>query len=525
MRLSIRVKLIGGFLIVVALLLAVFGIAYNGIASVSRGANDIKQAAALDDAVMSMDISLLNTMDIEAQALIIGYSPELDVQFQEAVAAFDEGEATITELGTTSQLTMLEEMVQDHENFQAAILTTMGLVQETNNQAALLSVNDNVAPLFGEANLVVQTLVNSNIAGAALDQAGAQRMRAYKMAFLANNYVIATGAEALALATELEATISQFEAVQAGLRNGDASLGLAGTTDAALLARLSSVDSTWASFEGDLQEVLAVGGNQGAAIANALAETDPIITELQGNLVELEGEIETFGAAALAGAESAKNSATLMTIVIALIAAVVAIALGFYLSQGISKGVGVMLTAANGIAEGDINQDVQVKSKDEIGDMAVAFSGMIGYMQEMAGAAGQIADGDLTIDVEPKSEKDALGNAFSRMIASLRGLIGQATDAANNLGEASTQLSSASEQAGQATQGIASTSQQVAKGAEEQSQSIQATTSSVEQLAKAIDQIAQGAQEQAKGTQQASGIVNQVSAASEQVATNAQAAA
>lgn len=224
-------------------------------------------------------------------------------------------------------------------------------------------------------------------------------------------------------------------------------------------------------------------------------------------------------------AKSAQSSAITISIIVAVIAALVAVGLGFWLSTGISRGINSMLKAAQGIAKGDVDQTIDVKSKDEIGDMAGAFTDMIVYMKGMAGAAEKMAEGDFTVEVAPKSEKDALGNAFSKMIASLSKLIGQVRGVAGNLSEASDQLSKAAEQAGQATQQIASTSQQVAKGAGEQSTSLQQTTEGIEQLAKAIEQISQGSQEQAKGVEKTVIAVNQVSASVSQVAENAKTAA
>ncbi|MEE8472653.1 MAG: hypothetical protein V3S82_05755, partial [Dehalococcoidia bacterium] len=72
MRLSVKAKLIGGFLIVVALLLAVFGISYNGLNTLGKGADNISMSASLDDAAMKMEIALLQGMDVESRVLITG---------------------------------------------------------------------------------------------------------------------------------------------------------------------------------------------------------------------------------------------------------------------------------------------------------------------------------------------------------------------------------------------------------------------------------------------------------------------
>ena len=93
------------------------------------------------------------------------------------------------------------------------------------------------------------------------------------------------------------------------------------------------------------------------------------------------------------------------------------LALAFVLGVGVAfvvaRGVSQMLSAARGIACGDVDQTVDVRSRDEIGDMAVAFEQMIEYLGEMSQAATRIAYGDLTRDVQPAFERDVLGTAFS----------------------------------------------------------------------------------------------------------------
>ena len=284
MKMNIRTKLIGGFLIVVALLLVVFGVAYNGLNTVASGAEGIKKAAELDDAIMGMHLALLEGMDAESRTLNEGYSEALVKDFQHSIDLFDEKEAVIEELGTAEQQVLLKKLISDHDAFIASVQHTIALVRETGGHQALQRVNNNATPLFKEAAQVVQILVasqstnNSTTTSAAIDQAGAQRMRIYKMAYLANNYARATGDEGTAIITELEATVSEFDVIQAGLRSSDATL----------LAQLDSVNSAWSSFKADLQEVLAVSGKQGEAMTNSVEGTDPVITELTGDLEELE---------------------------------------------------------------------------------------------------------------------------------------------------------------------------------------------------------------------------------------------
>jgi methyl-accepting chemotaxis protein len=189
----------------------------------------------------------------------------------------------------------------------------------------------------------------------------------------------------------------------------------------------------------------------------------------------------------------------------------------------ISKPLASLVKTSEALAEGDVNQEIKVKANDEVGDLALAYSRVIGYMKEMAEATGKVAAGDLRVEASPRSDRDVLGHAHARLIARQRELIGKTAAAAANVAEASKQLTKASEQTAQATQQITATIQSVARGASEQSSSLQGTAQGMEQLTAAINQIAAGAQVQAKAVQEASGIVKEVSVAIAEVSANAEA--
>lgn len=189
----------------------------------------------------------------------------------------------------------------------------------------------------------------------------------------------------------------------------------------------------------------------------------------------------------------------------------------------IGKPLASLVKTSEALAEGDVNQEINVKSNDEVGNLASTYSRVIEYMKEMAEATSRVADGDLAVDVKPRSDRDVLGHAHARLIAKQRDLIGKSKAAAANVAEASKQLTKASEQTAQATQQITATIQSMARGASEQSSSLQQTAQSMEQLTAAINQIAAGAQVQAKGIEEATSIVKEVSVAITEVSANAEA--
>jgi methyl-accepting chemotaxis protein len=197
--------------------------------------------------------------------------------------------------------------------------------------------------------------------------------------------------------------------------------------------------------------------------------------------------------------------------------------ISIFLSRGITMPLGKVLAAAANISDGDLNQKLENKSRDETGQLTEAFRIMVAYLMNMANVADKIANQDLTETVTPKSEKDVLGVAFQKMINGLRKTVGQVAESANSVTSAAGQLSKAAEQSGEATNQIATTIQQVAKGTAEQTEGVTRTAGSVEQMGRAIDGVANGAKEQAAAVTKASQVATRINTAIEQVTNNAQA--
>ncbi|NMC52183.1 MAG: HAMP domain-containing protein [Chloroflexi bacterium] len=201
----------------------------------------------------------------------------------------------------------------------------------------------------------------------------------------------------------------------------------------------------------------------------------------------------------------------------------IVIAVSLFISRRMTRPIVAISQATQRLAQGDLNQQITLRGKDEIGSMAEAFRQLIEYLNEMAQTAGAIAQGDLTAEIAPRGAQDQLGQAFQRMIANLRGQISALASSASGLEAASGELSHVSFQAGQATGQIAATIQQVARGTSQQSESVAQTATSVDLMARTIGKVARGAQEQAQAAAVASEVTSQISRTIEQVSGNAQA--
>ena len=195
------------------------------------------------------------------------------------------------------------------------------------------------------------------------------------------------------------------------------------------------------------------------------------------------------------------ESASTWTVAIALISTLVALVLGIVIAytsaKSITQPLNELMTVAQRIGNaGDLDHEINISRKDEIGELARTFSSMVSYLREMASVSEAIAGGNLSVEVIPRSKQDTLGNAFSRMIEGLRKLVQNVRDAASQVASASTQVAGASDesakislQTASAIDEVTSTMHEMSVNVQNMVKSTQVQASSVSETSASIDQM------------------------------------
>ena len=163
----------------------------------------------------------------------------------------------------------------------------------------------------------------------------------------------------------------------------------------------------------------------------------------------------------------ASTASTTMIFVI-FIGVIAAIALGLFISRIISKPIGKMVEAADRLALGDVDVNVDVESKDEVGKLAQSFNKMIENIREQAYVVEKMAAGDMTVQIKIKSDKDLLGKKLSEMLETNNEVLGN--------------INSAAEQVAAGAKQVSDSSMQLSQGATEQASSIEELTASLEEV-------------------------------------------
>jgi methyl-accepting chemotaxis protein len=172
------------------------------------------------------------------------------------------------------------------------------------------------------------------------------------------------------------------------------------------------------------------------------------------------------------------------------IAVLIAIATAFWIALGISSGLRKIMTVAEAVSIGDLDQNVEIKTNDEIKDLVARINVMTSNLRNTASIADRIADGDLTVMPNPLSDRDTLGLALERMVERLRGIVADALSASDNVSSGSQELSASSEQ--------------LSQGATEQASSAEEASASMEEMAANIKQNADNAAQTEKIARQSS---------------------
>ncbi|MCX6270900.1 MAG: methyl-accepting chemotaxis protein [Bacteroidetes bacterium] len=134
------------------------------------------------------------------------------------------------------------------------------------------------------------------------------------------------------------------------------------------------------------------------------------------------------------------NSAEATMYVVMLGIIILTLVIGILVTRSIVMPVTRLTTLSRSMAQGILDQQIEVKSHDEIGALAESFMILQTSMLEKVTQAREIAEGNLVVRVELLSEKDQMGMAFRTMVDRLRQQIKEIGDGINVLATATSEI-------------------------------------------------------------------------------------
>ena len=201
----------------------------------------------------------------------------------------------------------------------------------------------------------------------------------------------------------------------------------------------------------------------------------------------------------------------------------IGVALSILITRMIATPVGKLTAAADKLASGDVDVNVEIQSKDELGVLADSFRTVSGLIADRSRIAQKIAAGDLRAKVRVKSDKDILGQSLAQVIDSMETVTAAAVEIAkgnltveikersehdelmralagmvHELTKTVTAIKSAANEVAAGSRMLSTTTTQLSQGASEQSASAEEASSSMEQMVSNIAQSADNARQTEK---------------------------
>lgn len=176
--------------------------------------------------------------------------------------------------------------------------------------------------------------------------------------------------------------------------------------------KLAAFNTAWQQYVGaqDKMRNLVRSGQQAQAEALSNGEGRRLVGEAERSLTGVIGASHAAMDQDVTAAASDYDSARLMLILIVSISLLIAVCTAVWIALSISRGLSRAVGLASAVAEGDLTQQVEVRSNDEIRDLVEALNKMTTKLKdvvaEVSTAVGNVSAGsqELSASAEQLSE-------------------------------------------------------------------------------------------------------------------------
>jgi methyl-accepting chemotaxis protein len=184
----------------------------------------------------------------------------------------------------------------------------------------------------------------------------------------------------------------------------------------------ASFDRLWADYQRDLHKTLSMAAarklqERDATLGQALDAVREKANTLDGMLEELTKLKEARAKAANDQANATYEQARQWLISICVGSVLIGVVLGLTISRSVSRPIGQAVQAANRLAEGDLTVQVEVTSKDEVGQLLLAMRNMMAKLSQVVAEVNQGAEALAGASEEVSATAQSLSQASSEQAA------------------------------------------------------------------------------------------------------------
>ena len=262
-----------------------------------------------------------------------------------------------------------------------------------------------------------------------------------------------------------------------------------------ILKGLEKIEVEHKSYDDQAAEIFVLIEEGRLREAEALAGTlAPVQDQLNRELEEMLVEIEHFTLAATVAAEEHEKSAVVVMSIISLVAAVLGFGLSsLLLRRQVARPLAEVVDALNRLAEGDTSVDVKVRSRDEIGQVSLAFKTFKQRTLELQRLERERIEQERRAEEEKRQATLAMADELE---ASVKGVVEGVATATNQMDMTAKTMSAAAEETSQQANAVASASEEASTG-------VQTVASAAEQLSQSIQEISRQISRTSQATQAA----------------------
>lgn len=244
---------------------------------------------------------------------------------------------------------------------------------------------------------------------------------------------------------------------------------------------ISDAKTSWNSFKKNAEQILELSrqNKTSEAMALVLGDGSKYFDTFSEYMLQLVDYNKGGGDKASADGDAKYASARSATVIAVIAIIVISVIFSVLILRSIMVPIKELDVVAKKIAEGDLDSEIQYKSKDELGTLAANFNktvlrlkDYVNYINEISSVLNEIANGNLVFSLT----YDYAGE-FAKVKTAL-----------NNISES---LNTTLSQINQSSEQVASGSDQVSSGAQALSQGATEQASSIEELSATINEISE----------------------------------
>jgi len=162
-----------------------------------------------------------------------------------------------------------------------------------------------------------------------------------------------------------------------------------------------------------------------AAVRDITVENAAISNKVQSDFDSLRAQLGREDDALSGQIPTTVSSTLTLSIVIGIVALLLAAGITFLIIRSITRPLAKVAEAADRVAEGRVDVEIDLHGRDEISKVAESFRAVISHLKTMADVTREFANGHLNVHVVPKSDGDVLGHAFVDLRDQMQAALGE----------------------------------------------------------------------------------------------------